>query len=184
MYVLARFSNGLQSERVCFTSARQKIYYFSPRMRSVTIIPNAVHLAKNESPKFRRKPVTIQAFLKRNGSHHALCPVLYLSLYLKDTARYNDRHFLFLNPATGARCDRGRVRALMRKLIRLTQPGVYSRFHDLRKFSCWKAFWAKMSLGNIRNVGFWRSNSAVVRSYLQGSTPPDRSCVAMGQTCN
>ena len=72
----------------------------------------------------------------------------------------------------------------MRKLIRQTQPGVYARFHDLRKYSCWKAFWGKMSLGNIRNVGFWRSNSAVVRSYLQGSTPPSRSFVAMGQACN
>ena len=153
-------------------------------MRSVTITPNAVYLLKNESPKFRRTPVTIQAFIKRDGSHHPLCPVLALNQYLKDTRRFDDRHYLFLNPDSGTRCDRGRVRWLMRKHIRLTQPEAYTKFHDLRKFSCWKAFWSKMSLGNIRNVGFWHSNSAVVRSYLQGSTPPNASFVAMGQACN
>ena len=52
---------------------------FSPRMKSVTIIPNALYLLKNESPKFRRTPVKIQAFLKRDGSQHPLCPVLTLS---------------------------------------------------------------------------------------------------------
>ena len=83
---------------------------FSPRMRSVTITPNAVHLIKNESPKFRRSPVTINAFIKRDGTHHSLCPVQTLSQYLNKTKKYDDRHFLFLNPETGARCDKGRVR--------------------------------------------------------------------------
>ena len=157
---------------------------FSTRMRSVTIIPNAAFLLKNEAPKFRRKPVRIQAFIRRDGSHHPLCPVWALKQYLNETQRFADRRYLFLNPISGAKCDKGRVRYLMRKLISLTQPGVYSRFHDLRKFSCWKAFWSNMSPGNIRNVGFWKSNSAVVRSYVQGSTPINVPFVAMGQVCN
>ena len=161
----------------------KRFIVFSPRMRSVTITPNASMLAKNESPMNRRSPVTISAFLKRDGSHHALCPVKALSQYMTLTRKYDNRQYLFLNPETGSRYDSGRVRWIIRKLIRRTQPGVYSRFHDLRKFSCWKAFWAKMSLSNIRNIGYWRSNSALVRSYLQGSTPPENSFVAMGRAC-
>ena len=157
---------------------------FSPRMRSVTITPNAAMLAKNECPSNRRSPVTISAFIKRDGTHHDLCPVLALSQYLTLTKKYDNRHFLFLNPETGSRCDKGRIRYVIRKLIRQTQPDAYSRFHDLRKFSCWKAFWAKMSLSDIRNVGYWRSNSALVRSYLQGSVPTEGACIAMGRACS
>ena len=175
---------GLRVSEFASLLRGKRFVKFSPRLRSVTIIPNAVFLLKNEAPKFRRTPVTVQAFIKRDGTHHPLCPVLALRQYLDMTRQFDNRHYLFLNPVSGARCDRGRVRFLIRKLIRKTQPGAYSRFHELRKFSCWKAFWAKMSLGNIRNVGFWRSNSAVVRSYLQGSVPINVPFVAMGQACD
>ena len=157
---------------------------FSPRMRSVTIIPNAAYLLKNEAPKFRRNPVKIQAFIRRDGSHHPLCPVKALKEYLKVTKKFDNRQYLFLNPDTGARCDKVRVRFLIRSLIRMTQPAIYTRFHDLRKFSCWKAFWSNMSPGNIRNIGFWRFNSAVVRSYIQGAVPLNVPFVAMGRACN
>ena len=120
----------------------------------MTIIPNAAFLLKNEAPKFRRRPVTIQAFMKRDGTHHPLCPVQCLREYLSVTRQFNNRPYLFLNPITGARCDRGRIRYLIRKLIRMTQPDIYTTFHDLRKFACWKAFWSNMSPGDIRNVGF------------------------------
>ena len=156
---------------------------FSPRNRSMTIVPNAAFLLKNEAPKFRRRPVNIQAFIKRDGTHHPLCPVQCLRMYLSVTRKFNNKPYLFLNPITGARCNRGRIRYLIRKLIRITQPDIYTTFHDLRKFACWKAFWSNMSPGDIRNVGFWRSNSAVIRSYIQGSAPVNVPFVALGRAC-
>ena len=110
----------------------KKFITFSPRMRSVTITPNATMLTKNECPSNRRSPVTISAILERDGTHYDLCLVRTLSQYLVLTKKYINRRFPFSNPETGSRCDKGRVRWLIKELIRQTQPGVYSRFHDLR----------------------------------------------------
>ena len=54
--------------------------------------------------------------------------------------RFDNRHFLFLDPSTGARCDKGRVRYLIRKLITMTQPGVYASLHELRSLHAGRPF--------------------------------------------
>ena len=157
--------------------------HFSRNNLSVTIFPNASFLAKNESPLFRRKPLVLRAFLNRDGSHNTLCPVICLRNYLNATSKFNSR-FLFVNPLNGVRCNKGRIVYYFRKLISLSQPGVYCRFQDLRKLSSWRAFFARMSVGSIRNRGFWKCNSALSRRYLAGAVPSSRPCVAFGEVCH
>ena len=91
---------------------------------------------------------------------------------------------LFVNPSSGVVCNKGSINYFMRKLVRMSQPGVYTSFHDLRKFSVWKAFWSNMSWSSIRARGFWRSNAALAGRYLPMSTPSSFNCVALGEVCN
>ena len=72
-----------------------KFITFSRNKKSVTILPNPGFLAKNEAPSFRRKPMVVKALLKRDGSHHALCSVYTLSLYLDVTKRCKCRRLFF-----------------------------------------------------------------------------------------
>ena len=162
---------------------RGKYIQFSHNNLSVTIFPNASFLSKNESPLFRRRPIVLKAFLNRDGSHHTLCPVACLKRYIQATNKFKSR-FLFVNPVSGARCNKSSIVYFFRKLISLAQPGAYSRFQDLRKLASWKAFWAKMSIPSIRNRGFWKSNSALARRYLAGATPLSNPCVALGEVCH
>ena len=52
---------------------------------------------------------------------------------------------LFFHPRSGTQCNAGHINYFVRKLIRLSQPGVYARYHDLRKFAAWNAFWNSMN---------------------------------------
>ena len=160
-----------------------KFIVFSRNYLSVTIYPNPSFLAKNESPLFRRQPMVIKALVNRDGSHHKLCPVKCLFDYLSVTSKFKSSS-LFINPYSGAPCNRARIVFYFRKLVSLAQPGVYSRFQDLRKLSSWKAFWSRMTISTIRHRGFWKSNSALARRYLAGSFPSEVTCVALGEVCN
>ena len=153
---------------------------FSRNFKSVTLYPNAAFLAKNEAPSFRRSPMTINGLFKRDGSPHCLCPVDTLRKYIDLTTRFRTSK-LFVNPSTGVPCNKARIRFYFCSLIRQSQPGVFARFHDLRKFASWKAFWTNMTWSSIRSRGFWRSNSALGRRYLQGSFPLAVECVALGR---
>ena len=121
-----------------------KFIIFSRRRTSVKILPNPSFLAKNEAPGFRHRPMVIKALLKRDGSHHALCPVNALFMFLNATKSYKGPR-LFFNPRSDVQCNAGHINYFVRKLVRLSQPGVYARFHDLRKFAAWNAFWNGMS---------------------------------------
>ena len=46
--------------------------------------------------------------LKRDGSHHALCPVKALRVYLDITSNFNSSK-IFVNPVSGLACDKGRI---------------------------------------------------------------------------
>ena len=153
---------------------------FNRNMKSVTLFPNPTFLAKNEAPSFRRKPLVINALFNRDGSPHCLCPVNTLKLYLESTDHFN-KNKLFINPHSGVPCNQGKIRYYFASLVRLAQPGVFARFQDLRKFASWKAFWSNMTWSSIRTRGFWRSNSALGRRYLQGSFPLAVNCVALGR---
>ena len=153
---------------------------FSRNFKSVTFVPNATFLAKNEAPAFRRNPISIPALFKRDGSPHALCPVDTLRNYLRVTDRFGVNK-LFVNPITGVPCNKGRISFYFVRLVRCAQPGSFPVFHDLRKFASWNAFWAKMSWSSMRARGFWRSNSSLGRHYLQGAFPWSVNCVALGR---
>ena len=157
-----------------------KFIKFSRNNKSVTLIPNASFLAKNESPSFRRMPMKVLAIFNRDGSPHSLCPVNALSLYLKCTSNCKARK-LFVNPISLAPCSKGRIVYYIRKLIRMSQPSAYAKFHDFRILSSWQAFWSNMSWSDLRARGFWRSNLALSNFYLKGSVPSQSSCVAFGR---
>ena len=160
-----------------------KFIVFSRNLTAVRILPNPAFLAKNESPLFRRQPMVISALFKRDGSRHSLCPVYCLSTYLLRTRAFvGDK--VFFNPASGVQCNRGRMNFYVRKLVKVTQPGIYARFHDLRKFSVWTAFWNQMRFKDLRSRGFWRNNSVMARRYLYKATPSKSPCVALGVVCN
>ena len=152
---------------------------FSRNYKAVSIIPNASFLAKNEGPAFRRNTMKLVAMFNRDGSPHSLCPVNNLRLYLNVTSQCRSNK-LFVNPTTFIPCNKGRIVFYIRKLIRISQPNAYARFHDLRKLSSWKAFWSKMSWSNIRARGFWKTNFTLSKHYLKGSVPSDRQCMALG----
>ena len=156
---------------------------FSRGLLSVTIMPNASFLAKNEMSVFRRKPMVVKAFFNSDGTRNPLCPVKALHSYVKATDHFK-RSALFINPVSGAPCNRGSITYHLRTLIGLAQPGVYSKFHDLRRLSSWKAFFARMSVSSMRYRGFWKSNSALARRYLVGTRPSSRACVALGAVCH
>ena len=159
-----------------------KYLTFSRNLLSVIICPNPCFLAKNESPLFRRKPMVIKALLNSDGSHNILCPVRCLHEYILATDKFRTTA-LFVNPISGASCNRGRIVYYFRKLIDLAQPGVYARFQDLRKLSSWKAFWSRMTVSSIRYKSFWKSNNDLVKRYLAGSFPIRTKSVAMGEVC-
>ena len=120
------------------------------------------------------------AIFNKDGSPHALCPVNALRLYLNCTKNCKSNK-LFVNPVSLAPCNKGRIVYYVRKLIRITQPGIYAKFHDFRILSSWKAFWAKMSWSSMRAQGFWKSNLALSNFYLKGSVPSNSACVALGR---
>ena len=119
------------------------------------------------------------ALFNKDGSPQSSCPVNNLRLYLNQTSQCRSNN-LFVNPVTFIPCNKGRIVFYIRKLIRISQPDAYARFHDLRKLSSWKAFWSKMSWSSIRARGFWKTNFALSKHYLRGSLPSDRQCMALG----
>ena len=123
--------------------------------------------------------MVVNALFKRDGSHSPLCPVMALKQYL-DLTRNSNSEKLFLNPMSGVPCNKGKISYYFLSLVRLSQPNVITSFHDLRKFSAWKAFWANMTWSSMRARGFWRSNSALAKRYLRGSFPTNQACVALG----
>ena len=155
---------------------------FSRGLLSVTIMPNASFLAKNEAPLFRRKIMKVKAFFNPDGTRSPLCPIKALYDYIKATDHFKKKA-LFVDPVSGALCNRGRIVYFFRKLISLAQPGVYGRFHDLRRLASWKAFWGRMTVSSMRYRGFWKSNSALAKRYLVGSRPSLSPCVALGSVC-
>ena len=146
----------------------------------VRIHPNPHFLAKNETSAQRRGPLLINAFKNDNGEHHPLCPVDSLKKYLR-TSRHANTSSLFVNPRTLIPCTRARVSQLIRRVVKFSQPGVYARAHDLRKFATVQAFFSNMSMAQIRASGFWHSNFTIASRYLPLNVAPAQPCVALGR---
>ena len=102
---------------------------FARNMKSVTLIPNACFIAKNETLDFRRQPMVVHALFKRDGSHSPLCPVLALKQYLELTQHCNSEK-LFVSPVSAVPCNKGKISYYFLSLVRLSQPNVMASFHD------------------------------------------------------
>ena len=144
------------------------------------VFTQTLNLAKNETSAQRCGPLLINAFKDDNGEHHPLCPVLSLKLYLR-ASRHANTASLFINPRTLIPCTKARVSQLIRRVVKLSQPGVYARAHDLRKFATVQAFFNNMSMAQIRASGFWHSNFTIASRYLPLNVGPAQQCVALGR---
>ena len=145
----------------------------------VCIHPNPQFLAKNETASFRHETLLINSFKNANGEHHSLCPVLALKMYLRATQHVHTSS-LFVNPRTLVPCTETRISQLIRWVVKWSQPGVYTRAHDLHIFATVQAFFSNMSLLQIRVPGFWSSNYTIASLYLPLNVQPSQSCVVHG----
>ena len=153
---------------------------FGDHYEWVRIHPNPQFLAKNETAAFRRDTLVIHSFKNADGEHHSLCPVNALRLYLR-SSRHVRTSSLFVNPRTLVPCTKARISQLIRRVVKLSQPNVYARAHDLRKFATVQAFFDNMSLDQIRASGFWQSNHTIASRYLPVNIRPSQPCVALGR---
>ena len=122
----------------------------------------------------------IQALLGADGSHDALCPVNAVRQYLKATRGVRSDK-LFFNPRTGVPCTKARISQLIRRLVKISQPNLYSRAHDLRAYACAKAFYGLLTCANIRSRGGWSSNLTFIKHYLPIHFKSLIRCVALGE---
>ena len=137
-------------------------------------------LTKNELSSFRRGPILINAFRISSYEHHALCPVDTLRRFLTASRGLNISS-LFFNPRTLVPCTKARLSYLIRHVVKLSQPGIYARAHDLRKFATIQAFFNNMSMEDIRRSGFWQSNFTIASRYLPLNVSAAQPCVALGR---
>ena len=144
-----------------------------------SFVPNPAFLAKNELPSRRRKAIKIKALLKPDESYDALCPVNAVRQYLAATADYRPDS-LFFNPRTRHPCTRARISQLIRRLVKISQPDIYCRAHDLRSYACAHAFYGLMSVPRIRSFGLWRTNHTFIRHYLPVRYRSMIRCVVLG----
>ena len=105
------------------------------------------------------------ASINSDGDPHPLCPVNALRMFLR-VSKSVSTSSLFFNPRTLNSCTKARISQLIRRIVKLSQPNIYCRAHDLRKFATIQAFLSNMSCSNIRKAGFWHSNSTFARRYL------------------
>ena len=159
---------------------RRGFIVFGERYNWVRLHPNPQFLAKNETASFRRGPILINAFKTNPNTHHLLCPVNALRTFLSASKGLN-LPTLFFNPRTHAPCTKARISQLIRRVVKLSQPGIYARAHDLRKFATVQAFFANMSLEEIRSAGFWSSNKTIAARYLPLNVGRSQPCVALGK---
>ena len=120
------------------------------------------------------------SFKNDQGEHHPLCPVDALRKYIR-ASRHANTSSLFVNPRTLLPCTRARISQLIRRVVKYSQPGIYARAHDLRKFATVQAFFSNMSMSQIRASGFWHSNFTIASRYLPLNVGPAQPCVALGR---
>ena len=133
---------------------------FGEHYNWVRLHPNPQFLAKNESAAFRRGPILIHAFKNAQGVHHDLCPVRTLKQFLTASRGFNSNS-LFFNPRTFNPCSKARLSQMIRRVVKWSQPNIYARAHDLRKYATIQAFFDNMSLTEIRSSGSWQSNFTI-----------------------
>lgn len=91
------------------------MWFFDQDIKFVTIHPNLVFWAKNESTSFRHKLLVIKSFKLSSGALHCLCPILAFKALVK-TFRYLNVDIFLVNPRTFKPCSASYMSRLIRRL--------------------------------------------------------------------
>ena len=139
---------------------------FGPRDSSVTLAPRPRFLAKNERAGHRVKPVVIQAWMV-DDTHHPLCPVLALKLYLSTTSN-SPGVALWVDPRSHKPLTTTDLARRLVDVIRLADPQSHPRAHQVRKYASSLAFFRCFDVDAVREAGQWSSPT----SFVQIPGPP------------
>ena len=111
----------------------------------------------------------------------SVCSVETLRVFLRRTATWNHRDFLFVNPVSHSSLVTGRVNYWLVQAILAADVGnSVVRAHDVRKFA-YSVNWARRAdMSHILKHGFWASAHPFLNNYLTPLEGPLPGCVAAG----
>ena len=145
----------------------------------VVLFPNPNFLAKNECPQARRDSIRIPRLKDDAGSHHPLCPVHALELYLVAT-RGTPSLKVFVDPRNLSEISVQKIRLWMCKFIRMGDSGAFPKAHDLRKLATSFAFMKTMSGEEVCSVVGWSSIKVFKRHYLKRTQRVSSQFISLG----
>ena len=111
---------------------------------------------------------------------HALCPVRSLETYLK-LSKDAESVKLFVHPENLKDLPLSKLRYYMCKFIRLANPNVFPKTHDLRKLATSYAFFKSMNTDEICDVVGWSSIRVFKKHYLKQIEALSSSIVCLGK---
>ena len=133
-------------------------------------------LFKNQTASRCPPPISFPTF-----PNSSVCPVETLRVFLRRTATWNHRDFLFVNPVSHASLVASRINYWLIQAILAADVGnSVVRAHDVRKFA-FSINWARRAdMSHIIKHGFWSSVHPFLNNYLtplEGAFP---GCIAAG----
>ena len=149
----------------------------------VRLFPNPNFLAKNERPDCRRPPIFISRLKTEGGEPHLLCPVRSLERYISVTKESSSVK-LFVHPVTLKELSISKLRFYLCKFIRMANPTVFPKTHDLRKLATSYAFFKSMCIEEICELVGWSSIRVFKRHYLKEIEAISSSLICLGREIN
>ena len=141
---------------------------------TLPLIPRFLY--KNQTASRCPPPISFPTF-----PNSSVCPVETLRIFLRRTATWNHRDFLFINPVSHASLVASRVNYWLVQAILAADVGnSVVRAHDVRKFA-YSVNWARRAdMSHILKHGFWASAHPFLNNYLTPLEGPLPGCVAAG----
>ena len=109
-----------------------------------------------------------------------LCPVRALEHFLH-LSRNASGQKLFINPSSLVPVTINKLRWYLCKLIKLSNPGVFPRVHEIRKMAASFSFFNQMSTSEILSLAGWRSIRIFKKHYLVDIQAISNNCVVFGK---
>jgi len=175
LFLLALASGNRVSE---IAAIKRSTILFARDRSSATLYVEEGFLYKNQRPNRNPHPIKILA-LVQNNTRHALCPVAALERWLRRTRKVHPS-FVWGNPRTGNRLNRGTIAKLICHLIKKADPGSIPHAHDVRKVAASLAWCRGVPLPTILERAFWGSSNVFANHYLGPTNPKPGACVALG----
>ena len=141
---------------------------------TLPLIPRFLY--KNQTASRCPPPISFPAF-----PNSSVCPVETLRVFLRRSATWQHRDFLFINPVSHASLVAGRINYWLVQAILAADVGnSVVRAHDVRKFA-YSVNWARRAdMSHILKHGFWASAHPFLHNYLTPLEGPLPGCVAAG----